>query len=192
MKIRGLPIAVSLVALLLAVGHLLFPAAKIDAVMLALLAIAILPWLGSIFKSVELPGGLKVQYQELKQAEEKAEQAGLLMTPTPKEESPAFIAIAEQDPNLALAGLRIEIEKRLRAIGASLGLKVDVRGIAQLMRELRKAQAISQNDESVLRDLIGLLNDAVHGADVDQRSAQWAIEVGPQLLAALDSRISSP
>lgn len=191
MKIRGLPIAISLVAVLLAAGHLLLPAAKIDAVTLVLLVIAILPWLGSIFKSVELPGGLKVQYQDLKQAEEKAEQAGLLMTP-PKEESPAFIAIAKQDPNLALAGLRIEIEKRLRAIGASVGLKVDARGITQLMRELRKTQAISQNDESVLQDLIGLLNGAVHGADVDQRSAQWAIEVGPQLLTALDSRISSP
>ena len=47
-KRRGLPIAISMVALLLAVGHLLFPAAKIDAVMLALLAIAVLPWLGSI------------------------------------------------------------------------------------------------------------------------------------------------
>ena len=56
MKGHALHITVSIVAVLLAVGHLAFPAARIDAVTLALLVVAILPWLGSVFRSVELPG----------------------------------------------------------------------------------------------------------------------------------------
>ena len=55
---------ITIVALFLAAIHLIFPGAKIDAVTLTLFAIAVLPWLGSIFRSVEFPGGLKVQYPE--------------------------------------------------------------------------------------------------------------------------------
>ena len=76
---------------------------------------AILPWLGFIFKSVELPGGLKVEYPALEKASEDAAKVGLLGAPRKREESP-YLAIAEQDPNLALAGLRVEIERRLREI----------------------------------------------------------------------------
>jgi hypothetical protein len=38
-------------------------------------------------------------------------------------------------------------------------------------------------------DMIGLLNSAVHGAIVDQNTANWAVNVGPELLASLDKRI---
>jgi hypothetical protein len=57
------------------------------------------------------------------------------------------------------------------------------------MRGLTSRQAISSTEASVLNDMIGLLNNAVHGADVDARSARWAIEIGPELLAALDRRL---
>jgi hypothetical protein len=56
------------------------------------------------------------------------------------------------------------------------------------MRNLRRAEILSPNEESVLNDLTRLLNEAVHGAAVDQRAAQWAIEIGPELLATLDKR----
>lgn len=190
MKAYSLHITISVLALLLALGHLLYPSVRIDAVTLALLVIAILPWLGSVFRSVELPGGLKVEYKELEKAKEKAEQAGLLETPTDRKEEPGYIAAAQHDPNLALAGLRIEIEKRLRTLAQQQGVGGQNQGIGVLMRNLRTAGAIKPQEDSVLRDLIGLLNEAVHGADVDLRAAQWAIEVGPQLLASLDKRVS--
>jgi hypothetical protein len=63
-------------------------------------------------------------------------------------------------------------------------------GLRQLMQSLLASQTLSQNEVSVLNDMMGLLNEAVHGATVDQRSAEWAMEVGPQLLASLDKRIS--
>jgi len=187
---RHIPhILISAVALLLALGHAVFPNVRIDAIIVTLLLIAVLPWLGSIFKSVELPGGLKVEYRDLERARQEVARVGLLSEPQRIEEPP-YVAVAEQDPNLALAGLRIEIERRLRTIARERGLNGERLGIGQLLRLLRTHQAISQQEDSVLNDLIGLLNNAVHGAQVDSRAAQWAIDVGPRLLAALDQRVA--
>jgi hypothetical protein len=101
------------------------------------------------------------------------------------------MAIADRDPNLALAGLRIEIEKRLRKIADTKGIDSQRLGMGQLLRRLSDAQAISPNQRSVLSDMTSLLNDAAHGAEVDDRAAEWAINVGPKLLATLDERVGN-
>jgi hypothetical protein len=184
----AISISISGVAIVLAGLHLVFPSWAIDAKTLVLIGIAILPWLDTVFESLELPGGWKVKYRDLKESEEKAKNAGLLDS-SPEEEIPSYMAIAEQDPNLALAGLRIEIEKRLRAIADSKGIESRRLGLGQLLRKLSEAQAISPNERSVLSDMTSLLNNAAHGAQVEDRAAEWAISVGPKLLATLDERI---
>jgi hypothetical protein len=181
-------ISISFAALALAGLHLAFPSWAIDAKTLVLIVIAILPWLGTVFESLEFPGGWKVKYRELKETEEKARKAGLLDAP-PEKTIPSYITIADQDPNLALAGLRIEIEKRLRAIAESNGIDSRRLGLGQLLRKLSEAQAISHNERSVLSDMTSLLNNAAHGAQVEDRAAEWAIDVGSKLLATLDERI---
>ena len=189
MKKYGIHIAISVVALVLAAAHLLWPNAKIDVVILTLLAIAVLPWLGSIFRSVELPGGLKVEYKDLQKAGEKAKQAGLLAAPRARTEEPAYLAVAERDSNLALAGLRIEIERRLQALAQSHGIESKGKGMRQLLNLLRDGQVLSAPERGALADMTNLLNNAVHGADVDSKAAEWAMETGSRLLAALDERI---
>jgi len=62
---RLLRTLISVGALLVAVVHLVWPDLGIDAVTLALFVIAIAPWLGPIFSSVELPGGWKFEYQQI-------------------------------------------------------------------------------------------------------------------------------
>lgn len=189
MKRNTLSAIVSISAVLLVIGHLSFPNIKLDAVTLILIVVAILPWLTPLFKSVELPGGFKVEFQEFEKVKEKAGKAGLLEVPLEKKEQPAFITIAEEDPNLALAGLRIEIEKRLRSIAERQGLDTRRAGIGQLLRQLSEVNALSQQEYSVLNDVIGLLNRAVHAIEIDPQAVKWALEVGPQLLAALDRRL---
>ena len=80
---------------------------QVDAVTLTLLVIALLPWLAPIVKSVELPGGVKIELQELDQAAARADDAGLLTEPA-RVATFSYESVAERDPNLALAGLRIE------------------------------------------------------------------------------------
>src|SRR5262249_17209116 len=57
MKRHAIHIAITAVAVLLGIGHFVWPDKKIDAKTLGLLVVAILPWLGSVFKSLELPSG---------------------------------------------------------------------------------------------------------------------------------------
>ncbi len=195
-KLETLPLkklrqTVSVGAILVALGHIIWPQLAIDAVALALIIIAILPWLAPLVKSLELPGGWRVDFQDLEKAASRAESVGLLAAKqSEKESSFSFQSIATRDPNLALAGLRIEIEKRLSSLAEIYGLN-ERRGlgIGQALRALTQAKVLTNEEMSILADMVNLLNSAVHGAQVDSRAATWAIDVGPRLLTSLDERI---
>jgi hypothetical protein len=57
---------VSVTATGLAVAHIAAPGIHIDAVVVALAIVAVLPWLGPLFKSIEFPGGWRVEFQDFK------------------------------------------------------------------------------------------------------------------------------
>lgn len=63
---RLLAAAISTAGVALAVLHLAWPDLEIDAVTLAFLVVAAVPWLAPIFKTIELPGGWRFEYQEFK------------------------------------------------------------------------------------------------------------------------------
>ncbi|HUQ56695.1 hypothetical protein [Lentzea sp.] len=62
---------ISSAAIAAATVHVAWPSAKIDSTTVLLLGLALVPWLGSLLESLELPGGLKLKYREL---EERVEQ----------------------------------------------------------------------------------------------------------------------
>lgn len=183
---------VSLGGLVLALVHIIWPKLAIDAVTLALIVIAILPWLAPLVKSLEVPGGWKVEFQDLQKAASRAESAGLLAAEASgKEATFSFQSIASRDPNLALAGLRIEIEKRLSSLAGIHGLNPrHPLSVGQSLRALAQADVLTKEERSILTDMVDMLNAAVHGAEVDSRAAAWAIDVGPRLLTSLDERVA--
>jgi hypothetical protein len=61
-------IVITTLALAAVGAHLLWPALPIDVITLALIGIAILPWLGPILESIEFPGGFKATLREVKDA----------------------------------------------------------------------------------------------------------------------------
>ncbi len=189
-EIRRTQILITILSLAVAIVHVLFPALTIDGITVFLLVIALLPWLIPLVRSLEFPGGWKVEFQELEKAKNKAEKAGLLSgkkkTTKP---SYSFESILEKDPNLALAGLRIELEKRLVQIAKLNNLNVSRASIVQLLRLLDQEKILTSEESSALADMSGLLNAAVHGADVDKRATDWAMEVGPKILHSLDEKI---
>jgi len=75
MSSQRLAILVSAGALVIALVHVIWPDVEIDAVTVVLLAVAAVPWLGPIFKSIELPGGWKFEYQvqQIREQVEKVE-----------------------------------------------------------------------------------------------------------------------
>ncbi len=68
MKLRTIQIVITFCAIAVALLHALFPSIQIDAITVTLIGIAVIPWLGTLFKSVELPGGVKIEYHELEKA----------------------------------------------------------------------------------------------------------------------------
>lgn len=189
---KKIQLVISLGALLVALAHLIFPQLTIDGITVTLFAIAVLPWLGPLLKAIELPGGLKIEYQELLRAERKAEEAGLLAPDSKIAGQPrhiyAFETVAGNDANLALAGLRIEIESRLRDIAASKGIPSYSKSAGGLLRDLKTHGCLSASEVSAIEDLLPLLNRAAHGAEVDVRGSQWALDSGTRILRALEDK----
>ena len=56
---------ISLGALLFVLAHLFWPVLKIDSITVCLIVIAILPWISPLVKSLELPGGWKLEFAEI-------------------------------------------------------------------------------------------------------------------------------
>jgi hypothetical protein len=69
-----LGVGVSAVAIGAAISHLIWPNAKIDTITVLFVVVALLPWLGSLLESIELPGGWKVKYRSLEERIEQTEQ----------------------------------------------------------------------------------------------------------------------
>lgn len=103
----------------------------------------------------------------------------------------SFQTIASADPNLALAGLRIEIEKRLLKLAESRGLQLNRPSFGALLSALNGRQLINGAERELLADLASLLNSAVHGAVVDPSAAGWSLDIGPRILKAIDERTTS-
>ena len=103
-----------------------------------------------------------------------------------------FQTVASTDPNLALAGLRIELERSLVRLAESREMTLRRSGLAGLLAQLNQRELIGGRERELLLDLAGLLNAAVHGAEVDAAAAEWALDTGPRILDALQRRADSP
>ncbi|MFT2018005.1 hypothetical protein ACMA1D_19505 [Streptomyces sp. 796.1] len=57
-----------------AIVHVIDPDLRVDGITVALLVVAVLPWLGELFDSIELPGGATFQYRQLADRVQVAEE----------------------------------------------------------------------------------------------------------------------
>lgn len=177
--------------------HTIWPEIRLDAISVSLLIIAILPWLAPVFKSFELPGGLKVEFHDIEQATKKLESSGLVQpgrepSGTARIRSKyAFLNVVDPDSSLALSALRTEIEMRLRDIADRNAIPSERRGVASITRKLVEKNILSSDEAAAILDVLPVLNKAVHGGAVDPYVHKWAIDIGPQILDALETRIGS-
>jgi len=186
-----LKIIVSLCAIIGITIHAIFPGFRIDIITIGLFLIGIIPWLSSLIDSFELPGGWKLKFNQLEETRKRAEKVGLISGSTTRNDGKLFTfqMIGNDDPNLALAGLRIEIEKRLIQLAQNNNIGTQMQGAGRLLQMLAAKNLVGNEEQSVLLDMIGLLNSAVHGARIDARSYSWAMQYGPEILKTLDEKI---
>lgn len=92
------------------------------------------------------------------------------------------------DPNLALVGFRIEIEKRVRALAKKKGLSPQW-PLSKKISVLSDDGTIPSDAASGLKELVSYGNSAAHGARVDPEAGEWVLDAGEEILSRLDSLI---
>jgi len=198
---------VPIVALALAAVHVLWPSLGIDFITISLVVLAIIPWILPTLKSLELPGGVKIEFKDVKQATEKVTQVTIQpadathrvtstvpeLTVQPQTNDPLATLrhIASTDPKLAFVGFRIEVEKRILAIAERATLQAERRPLTRIVRDLQERKILPGSVASGLSDLIALGNRAAHGVDVAPDAVEWLLDVGPSLLGTLDDVLNS-
>jgi hypothetical protein len=179
---RSLAIAISVTALVVAGVHLIWPELHIDAVTLALVVVAIAPWLAPIFKSIELPGGLRFEYQqierqvrEVQRRVESVERLVFTGDTTPKLENELGAAVQR-------------FASYLRGVNESLAVPPPTvrvrRGLENAQydnQEIQLDPEFAEDDYSVMREYAHHVLMTVHG------SPEWSVASG---YAGLESGVA--
>jgi len=158
-------------------------------------------------KKADLPGGISIetfpdQIKEAKQlsievrdekrpSEEKKERPsiplteantrmlnlGLAPSPTGLELS-HYRILSEQDPNLSMAGLRMELETMLKNLAKGFKVSIGKRDSAGIItRKLREENAITSRQAELIMAVIQLCNAALHGIKVTSSQAEEILDV---------------
>jgi len=162
-------------------------------------------------KKADLPGGLSIETfpEEIKEAktlsievkkeeknkdEEKrgptiplteanARMLNLGLSPSPSGlELSYYKNLIEQDPNIALAGLRMEIETMLKNLAKGFKIDINNRDSANIItRKLKQKSAVTSQQARLLNYVIELCNAAVHGLKVSSSQAKEILEIAEVL-----------
>jgi hypothetical protein len=185
-------ILMSLVFVAVFIIRIINPDIKIDTTSIILLVLAAVPWFIEKIKSFEINGVGKIELlnkEQKTELESKATEAGLLPASSryKGDIQYTFYKLRYEDPKLALAGLRIEIENSLRKIAEKNSVDVPYGGIVKLIGVLSQRELISTNERSIIMEIIGILNRAVHGqlSEYDSNSFDWVFDLGLGILNSL-------
>ena len=113
-----------------------------------------------------------MQFQELEKVAVEAKEAGIikesatpeLVTEIINKEKYAFVEIAPINQELALVGLRIEIERRLRKLAEKYSLEFKL-GLNRVIRDLENKSVLTAKETSVFNQMLNTLNHAAHGVE---------------------------
>jgi len=93
-----------------------------------------------------------------------------------------YADLAQQDPNLALAGLRMEIELLARNLAKGFKVSIQPRDSAGLLlRRLYDSGAITSDQHQLAQKVIRLCNAALHGTSVSREEADAVIDLASVL-----------
>jgi hypothetical protein len=130
-------------------------------------------------KTAKPPPPTQGTIKPIKQTEANARMIALGLQPSPSGlDLNYYRAMAEDDPNLALAGMRMELEILARnlARGFHVALPNNI-GALQMFQKLFEAHAISNLQLQLLKKVLQLCNAAVHGQPVTNEQANSVIDL---------------
>jgi hypothetical protein len=88
-----------------------------------------------------------------------------------------YRSMAETDPVLALAGLRIDLETMMRNVAIGFKLKTAASGpVPRVLARLREAGAITPDQMRLAQNIFSVCNQAMHGRFVSRGEAEEVIK----------------
>jgi hypothetical protein len=189
---------VLLIALAMLLGHGLgVRQIVIDNTSLILLAVVLFsPFVASIKKVKIGEFEAEIQPDEVSRVARQAERsipikpAGDAPLRETDEAATAIRSLAETDPVIALAKLRIEIETRLRRIERWMDPSAAKRNrpttLASIIRKLASQEVFEADLGESIRNVVSICNRAIHGEDIRDVDARQIIDTGAELLEVLD------
>jgi hypothetical protein len=92
-----------------------------------------------------------------------------------------------QDPNLALAKVRIDLEREIRRIGVERGVirpdqRVDLRRILDMYET---TDVLPSSVTAAIKDLLPICNAAVHGKEVSIETASRVVDMAAEVMTVL-------
>ena len=98
--------------------------------------------------------------------------------------------LLDSDPVLALAALRIEIEKSLKTIAKKLDLPIkEKQSITAIIVNLKSKEIFSHEQVLILRKIIQMCNKAIHGAVISKGEAKEIISLTEKFYRILEKDI---
>lgn len=100
---------------------------------------------------------------------------------------PSADALLSADPTLALAKLRIDIERELRRLAYEHKLDIDPKraSLGRMIEVLLRKEVLPPQAVAALQDILPPMNEAIHGGQVDQAVANSVGTIGADILALL-------
>lgn len=191
---------VLVIALALLFGHSFgIKAIVVDNISLILLAIVLVcPFIAAIKKVKYGEFEAEIEPEEVKRVTQQAEKSLPSPQPTPvapqiSETKAAIMSLAQTDPVVALAKLRIEIESRLRRLYQRTNIGGQAAkwpgSLTSIIRELIKREVLGDEFGVALSNVVSISNRAIHGEDIRDVDARQIINTGADLLEFLDRAI---
>lgn len=101
------------------------------------------------------------------------------------EASIKILELAKTDPIIALAKIRIELEKVLKRIARISLIDSERLTLGVLVRNLSTHEVLPQQKCKSLNQVIGICNRAIHGESISEESAETIVNLGVALLEEL-------
>lgn len=117
-------------------------------------------------------------------SEANAKLIGLGMAPSPSGlDLDYYRDVAKRDPNLALAGIRIELEIAARNLAKGFSVRFDAKdSVSWLFSRLQSAGAVGPDQAELTRRILNLCNRAVHGQPTSKSQANEVIAIAGVLI----------
>jgi len=171
----------------------------IDNFIILIYFISSIPFTAQFLKEINILGANFKFQEEIRKIEKLINVSGTAKVRTEVIASSAVVKskaldnarkLLDSDPVLALAALRIEIEKSLKTIAKKLDLpSQEKQSITAIIINLKSKEIFSHEQVLILRKIIQMCNKAIHGAVISKGEAKEIISLTEKFYRTLEKGI---